>query len=175
MPVKKNKVKKNVKTFLAIYVFLVLVFLVNYTFSRYITATYGSGSIGIATPVLSLENNGLTFELEDMWPGEYREIEFAVSNIEKGQKNEVLLDYYFIIKIDSKIPLKFELYDENDKKLNIDTNGKTNEENMKMDYKNEITKNYKLKIIWDEEYNDYNYADESITINLELVGTQVTG
>ncbi len=141
----------------------------NFTTSRYIGELQSDSDI-VAIPILTLSNNQLEVKVEDMLPGETREVPFIVSNKENDQLNEVLLDYNIKITSDNIIPLTLELYNDKDEKLTL-TENKTAEE--RMPYDAEATRNYKLKIIWNEKDNDYTYANKTSHISVELTGTQV--
>lgn len=141
----------------------------NFTTSRYIGELQSNNEI-VAIPILTLNNNQIEIKVDDMLPGETREVPFVVSNKENGQLNEVLLNYNITITPDNVIPIKIELYNDKDEKIVL-TDNKSSEE--QMPYDTEATRNYKLKIIWDEKDNDYTYANKTSHISVELTGTQV--
>lgn len=155
--------------FLTIILFL---YTFSLTSSRYL-GKIGADEEAIAIPVFTLSNNTQKYTLNEInVPGDEQEIEFAVSNTDKGITNDVLLNYTFEFSSET-IPLTFELYEVvngNENKIDV-TNNKT--EVLTMNYGTEITKNYKLKIIWDENENDYEYADKSATFKMELKAEQV--
>lgn len=165
---------EKLKSFCIFGMIIVLVSSINVTMSRYIREATAQNSI-IAVPVLTLSNNNQQYEIEDMLPGDVKEYTFSVSNKSGTQINEVLLSYYFEINFESDIPLQFKLFDITDgteKELTI-TNQKTSE--IELLYDQEVIKNYKLKIIWNESDNSYTYAGREITCDINLTAVQVVG
>lgn len=183
---KNYKFRKRLKNFFVVYFIIALLFFSNYSFSRYIETSNGVGTIEIATPVLTLNNSSTQCEVKDMLPGETRECTFSVSNKDGSQLNEVSMDYYFLLTLESDIDyLNLEFVDDyDDKKIVIDESGKVTDDSMVLNYSQEETKSYTVKIIWNDEqdtdkeykyedYNDYRYAGKPITLNIELKGSQI--
>ena len=169
---KKRKLNKQVKYSIISLSVILLLFTFNVTVSRYLGKLKADPDV-IATPVLNLDNNKQIYQIDDMLPGDTREIKFNVSNEENNKKNEVLLEYYFIINLDTQIPLNVELYDiTNGNNNKIDITKKENLKNIETETETATKKNYALKLIWDEKDNDYTFAKKPINLKIELKATQ---
>ena len=48
-------------------------------------------------------------------------------------------------------------------------------QNYEVGYENQYLKNYKLKILWNESDNSYEYAGQTIQCKLKLNGEQIVG
>lgn len=170
---KKYKIVK----LLYFYTFLILIIvLFLYTFnestSRYLGKTKTNGNM-LAVPVLTLSNNKVPFIADKMFPGDELDFEFYVSNAENGKINEVLFNYYLNIEVGTEIPLTFEIYDITsgmEQKLDI-IDGKTKSE--EMNYGQETTKHYKLKIKWNKDDNNREYMNKQVKFLLTLKGEQI--
>ena len=168
------KFRRRCKNFFVFYCIVGLFFFSNYSFSRYITTSDGSGNLEIASPAITLSNTEIQCDIEDILPGEEGECSFTVSNKDESQLSEVSLNYYFIVTLNSKVPLKMTLYDvDNDEKISIDDDGKAINSYMKMSFDEEEEKSYKIIVSWDEKDNDWTYAGQAITLNVELKGLQI--
>lgn len=186
---KRYRFIKKCKNFLVFYCLICVLFISSYTFSRHITTASGETNISVATPVLNLIKDTADCSLDNMLPGDSRECVFYVSNKYDTKENEVLLDYYFIIKLNSVVPLNMLLYDGNGNEININKNGETATESMgyiENGSNQEIKRKYVLKVSWtcpknyeetwktcQEDIKNSDYAGKTIDINVQLKGTQV--
>ena len=173
---KKGNKKKitDSKRWIFLIAFLIVITLFNFnkTSSRYM-AEIASNTDAIAVPILSFSNNQAYYSIENMVPGETREISFCVSNTDNGKQNEVALIYLLKLETETTIPLHFKLYEivnGNENEILL-TDNKTPEKFVGFD--SQYLKNYKLKIIWDATNNSYEYAGKSIACNINLEGEQV--
>lgn len=171
----KKKIKmKRLLHFFILFIFIIILLYSIYlrTSSRYVGQTVSNDSV-IAIPILTLSNNTATYTASNMKPGDVQTYDFQVSNYENGKINEVLLEYYFTVNVETVIPLTVEIYDITDggETLIPLKNGVT--DRISINYGEEILRKYRLKIIWDVSNNDVSYADKSITCNIALRGEQV--
>jgi len=153
------------------------IFTFNSSNSRYIGEIKTEDQV-LAIPVITLSNNMQSYSIENMLPGDEQEYLFQVSNVEGQQNNEILLSYCFKITKQSEIPLEIEIYEVlangTEQKIMINDNIS---ENINMNVvsleSDKVTKNYKLKIIWPENDNSFEYAGQIINMNVTLEATQV--
>lgn len=170
-PKEKNNKKINL-TFLCIACIIIsTIFTFNISNSRYM-AQVQADEEALAIPILTLSNNGLTHTIENMLPGETREITFSVSNTDGENINEILLEYYFKINMESAIPLEVKIFDITSG-TEVDVTSKNVSDPIEMKASESETKNYKLKVIWDASYNDASYAGQQINCNITLEALQV--
>lgn len=167
----KNSKKINITLFIIACIIISTVFTFNLSNSRYM-AEVQADKDALAIPVLTLSNNGLTHTIDNMLPGDTREITFSVSNTENGKVSELLLDYYFKIDMQSAIPLEVKIYDITSG-AEVDVTANDASTPLTMPNTEETTRNYKLKVIWDEANNDASYAGQQITCNVTLEAVQV--
>lgn len=164
-----KKIKKNL-----LFIFLTIVlfdFTFNVTSSRYIGQLESKEKDVNAIPVLNLINPTFTGTLKNMVPGSVEETDFYISNHDETNINEVLMKYYIKVQTGSEIPLKIHLFDENNKELTLDSEGKTPEEELIYGIENQ--KKYHIKIEWNEKDNNYIYAGRNSNFNIEVIATQV--
>lgn len=174
-----NKINRRNLMFLFITcVIISTIFTFNLSNSRYMGEIKAEDEV-LAIPIITLSNNTYEYSVEDMMPGDVREYLFQVSNVDEEKTNEILLTYYFKMNVDFIIPVELEMYEvlDNGKEQKIEINNNVTEE-FKMDVvekeENKITKNYKLKVIWDKSKNNYEYAGKKINMNITLEAIQVT-
>lgn len=176
-----NKGKRSAQYFCIIVLLIISsVFTFNLTSSRY-TGELQSSDMEIAKPILDLNYTSDEFKIDNMLPTEEnpREYSFSVSNNTSDENNEIPLEYYIKVNLQTEIPLKVSLFDttSGESAVQLDANNKTAEK-IQLPSVNEngkITRNYKLKIEWDkskENYNNYMYANQPITCKVELVAEQ---
>ena len=121
-------------------------------------------------PVLTLSNEGETYNVENMYPGYTKEYNFSISNFLDDKISNVPMNYSFNTIVDS--PFIVKIYDESGIEVvqgNIDG-----------DLENKISNNYTLKITWDnslgENVNYEDYLDKTyngkVVLNANPVDTQ---
>lgn len=118
-------------------------------------------------PVLTLDGEGQTYNLSDIYPNYTpQDYEFIVSNYDEDGINNVPMSYYFETTIDS--PLTVKIYDENDNEVsgNMTIEG---------DGVQKVDHTYTLKVIWDDSnpasdfsYNNSEYANKEFECNVVL-------
>ena len=167
----KSTKKNNIIFFCIACIIISTIFTFNISNSRYM-AEVSAEDDALAIPILTLSNNGLSHTIDNMLPGETREITFSVSNKDDSKINEILLEYYFKIEMESEIPLEVKIYDISSG-TEVDVTDKNSSDPIEMKASEEETKNYKLKVIWDASYNDASYAGKEINCNVTLEALQV--
>ncbi len=168
----KLVLKKKIYFYAIFFVSVLYLFTFNETNSRYLGSLQANKDV-LAVPILNLSNDKVTYTPDKMKPGDEIEYTFDVLNTDSGRTNEILLDYYFFVDVDSIIPLQVKIYDINDtqeEELPI-TNSKTG--NIRMPFGTETTRKYKAKIIWNSADNDLRYVNQEAKITIELRGSQV--
>ena len=170
--------KRNLIFFCLACIIISTIFTFNLSNSRYMGEISAEDEV-LAVPIITLSNNTYSYSIEDMLPGDVNEYTFQVSNVDGEQTNEILLTYYFKINMETIVPLEVEMYeileDGREEELTITDN--TTEEfqmDIVVEETDKITKDYKLKIIWDESQNSYEYAGQTINMNITLEAIQVT-
>ena len=168
---KKYKLKKKPCILLVFSICILFLFTFNVTTSRYLGILEGNSSDVVALPILSLDNPTFTYTNKKMLPGDVDESDFFVSNYDKDNKtNEVLMKYYLKVTLDSEIPVKVTLTDENGTELTLDD--KRTEE-YELPYDEMMKTKYHIKIEWDKEDNNYEYAGKDISLTIDLIAIQV--
>lgn len=174
----RNKKRSLIFFCLACIIIISTIFTFNLSNSRYMDEIKAEDEV-LAVPIITLSNNVNNYSIENMLPGDIKEYIFQVSNVDGQQTNEILLTYYFKINMETIVPLEVEIYeiltDGTEEKITI-TNNVTEEFQMPLveEEIDKVTKDYKLKIIWDESQNSYEYAGQTININITLEAIQVT-
>lgn len=172
----KNK-KSNLIFMFLVCIIISTIFTFNLSNSRYIEEIKAEEKV-LAIPILTLDNNKATYLIENMIPGDMREYLFQVSNVDGSQTNEILLTYYFKTNIESDTPISIELYEilENgveEKKSIINNVSEEFQMSIVNQESDKILRNYKLKVIWDESQDSYEFAGQEINFDIILVAEQV--
>lgn len=167
---KKYRLKKKPFILLIFCVSILFLFTFNFTSSRYMGQLSGEVDDIVAVPILNLENPIFNNTIENMLPGDIKEADFYVTNYDDEKNNEVLMKYYLNVRLDSEIPIKVILTDENGKELSLNE-GKTDE--YEIPYKTKTKVKYHIKLEWDEKDNSYDYASKDIKLMIDLTALQV--
>lgn len=158
--------------FLVAFLIVITLFNFNKTSSRYM-AEIASNTDAIAVPILTFTNNQASYNIENMLPGDTREITFSVSNTDNDKQNEVILKYSLKLETENTLPLQYKLYEIiNGSQSEVTlTDSRTPEETVGFD--STYLRKYKLEIIWDANNNSYEYAGKNTICNIKLEGEQV--
>ncbi len=172
----KETQKMNIILFCISCIAIFTVFTFNVSNSRYVGKITADENV-LAVPVLTLSNNSQSYVVANMIPGETKEYEFSISNVDGENTNEVLLEYIFKIETETSIPISVKLYEKTEnveKEISI-VDGKT--EAIRLNVVNQtsdrITKNYIVRLIWDANNNNYEYAQKEINCSIMLEAVQV--
>lgn len=164
----------NKKILNLIFIFFIIIFFVftfNVTSSRYIGQIESETKDVIAVPIIDITNPTFEYTPTDLIPGFSKETDFYIRNYDNTNTNEVLMKYYLKVQLNSDIPVKLFLTDENGQTIELDNEKKTAEK--EVPYGEQIQTKYHIKIEWDKKDNDYKYADKSIKLIIDLTSTQV--
>lgn len=146
----------------------------NTSFSRYFSQVSSTSNISVAIPQIELENVNTAFVTGRMIPGETRTIEFDVKNFKNADINEVLMQYYIDLNIETNtIPFTYEIYQvngTNEVKLNKTASGFGP---VQLGYGSQETKHFKLVISWAETDNNVSYADQQFQFRIAVNAEQV--
>ena len=167
---KKYKLKHKPCILLVFSVSILFLFTFNVTSSRYMGELEGEAKDVVAIPIISLENPTFSYNAEKMLPGSIRESDFYVSNYDSNNTNEVLMKYYLKIKLNTDIPVKVTLTDEKGEELILKENITDKYE---LPYDEVMEAKYHIKVEWDKEDNNYEYAGKDINLTIDLIATQV--
>lgn len=167
--------RRNLIYFFIACIVISTIFTFNLSNSRYIDKITADDNI-LAIPVFTVSNNTQICAIENILPGGEEEFTFSVSNIDGEKSNEILLTYCFKLDLSSEIPLEVKLYDITDGKeqeLQI-INGTTEELEMNAVEQelDKIQRDYKVKIMWDINNNNYEYSGKEINLNITLEAVQ---
>lgn len=152
-------------------IIVLFVFTFNVTSSRYMGQIESEAKDVIAVPIIDITNPTFEYTPKDLIPGFSDETDFYVRNYDDTNTNEVLMKYYLKVQVDSDIPVKIYLTDENGQAMELDNEKKTAEKELTYGKKNQTK--YHIKIEWDKKDNDYKYAGKSIKLIIDLTSTQV--
>ena len=131
------------------------------------------------------KTDNINIPLDSIVPGDSKDYLFSVSNNDDNKNSEVTLNYQLTIKTYHFLPLKINLYKEdNDSNSNIiltcDETYSRNEENsivcnsdvIEMNYKEKVNDNYRLNISFPSNYNESEYSNITDYIDLEIKSWQ---
>ena len=152
-------------------IIVLFVFTFNVTSSRYMGQIESEAKDVIAVPIIDITNPTFEYTPKDLIPGFSDETDFYVRNYDDTNTNEVLMKYYLKVQVDSDIPVKISLTDENGQAMELDNEKKTAEKELTYGEKNQTK--YHIKIEWDKKDNGYQYANKSIKLIIDLTSTQV--
>lgn len=173
-------------------IYLIIILIVLVTFFSGITysffhsnATLDSTNQGIASFIFETNNlDQIDLNLNNLKPGDEREYLFSVANTSEEKTSDVTLEYQLSIKTYHFIPITIDLYkiteteekligkcdetyarnSENELVCNMPINTLNNSQQEKDDYK--------LKIIFPLEYNDFKYSNLVDYIKIEIESWQ---
>lgn len=165
------KKRRLILLFFSIFAIFIFIFTFNFTSSRYIGQIESSMNDVNAIPVINLINPTFNENISNLLPGSVIESDFYVSNYDGENINEVLMKYYIKVKINSEIPVKIQIFDENGIELVLDKEGKTQEQ--ELIYGTENKMKYHIKLQWNEKDNSYEFSNKNLNLNIELIATQV--
>jgi len=173
-------------------IYLVIILIVLVTFFSGITysffhsnTTLDSTNQGIASFIFETNNlDQIDLNLNNLKPGDEREYLFSVANTSEDKTSDVTLEYQLSIKTYHFIPITIDLYEITETKENLvgscDETYERNSENelvcnmpiSTLNNSKEESDDYKLKITFPIEYNDFKYSNLVDYINLEIESWQ---
>lgn len=179
------KLKKNVKYALIILIFIIGVVVFPSTLSRFQSKGQSSAEVDLAFSLLQTEELETSIALDDVLPdGSTHEYSFSVMNYDKdGNRIDVNLYYDITIKVTTNLPIKYELYDSNNNKIDVDLETiqdadgtyfsifKTNKK--LVTYEKDSIETYTIKYSLDSIYNDSDYQDIVELLSIEINAEQV--
>ena len=130
-----------------------------------------SDSVQVAVPIINLEENVLDVRINPT--DTEKDYVFKVSNKEEDKKSEVSMQYTLEIKNTNNLPLKFELYNYANGAIvgeNLLSNNKTQIIPLKL---NDEEQGYQLKIKWNQENKNYQYAKVIDYVQIVLDSSQI--
>ncbi len=147
------------------------IILVSVSISKYKNVMSVSDSVQVAVPIINLEENVLDVRINPT--DTEKDYVFKVSNKEEDKKSEVSMQYTLEIKNTNNLPLKFELYNYANGAIvgeNLLSNNKTQIIPLKL---NDEEQGYQLKIKWNQENKNYQYAKVIDYVQIVLDSSQI--
>ena len=147
------------------------IILVSVSISKYKNVMSVSDSVQVAVPIINLEENVLDVRINPT--DTEKDYVFKVSNKEEDKKSEVSMQYTLEIKNTNNLPLKFELYNYANGAIvgeNLLSNNKTQIIPLKL---NDEEQGYQLKIKWNQESKNYQYAKVIDYVQIVLDSSQI--
>ena len=147
------------------------IILVSVSISKYKNVMSVSDSVQVAVPIINLEENVLDVRINPT--DTEKDYVFKVSNKEEDKKSEVSMQYTLEIKNTNNLPLKFELYNYANGAIvgeNLLSNNKTQIIPLKL---NDEEQGYQLKIKWNQENKNYQYAKVIDYVQIVLNSSQI--
>lgn len=127
--------------------------------------------------------DNLNLPLVDLKPGDTQEYLFSVTNNENDDISDVTIEYQIIIKTFHLIPTTIKLYKADDTLiLECDEPGYRNDKNElvcnstieTMEYTSAELDDYKLVVLFNEEYNDIAYSELVDYLSVDIKSWQKT-
>lgn len=147
------------------------IILVSVSISKYKNVMSVSDSVQVAVPIINLEENVLDVRINPT--DTEKDYVFKVSNKEEDKKSEVSMQYTLEIKNTNNLPLKFELYNYANGAIvgeKLLSNNKTQIIPLKL---NDEEQEYQLKIKWNQENKNYQYAKVIDYVQIVLDSSQI--
>ena len=174
--------KNKYKIIISLLIVTALILSSGLTYS-YFTSNVSSSSIDqkIASFVFDTETlDRLELPLIDLTPGESKEYEFSVSNTKEDVTSDVAILYQLTILTPHFSPLIIEIYKGEDLVLSCDETYSRNSNNelvcnteeFELSHDEENSDDYKLKVTFDEDYDDLSYSNLLDNINIEIKSYQ---
>lgn len=168
--------KKKKIIILVLLIVYIMIFGVKTTYSMYKSRSDSKLELSFAKIIFNNEETtNLSLPINNLIPGKELEYKFKVSNNKDGNRSEINIGYSIILETYKIIPVNIELYNsDNEKKIltcsekDFDRNSENKliceTEEFSLDFNDNITHNYTLKISfnqydennmpWSEEYID---------------------
>ena len=187
--INKKKFKQSCFSSIVIFLLIIIISSIGFTYARYETDTTLKLNPNIAFFIVDATNNTKSLELTKMVPSnDYYDYYFEVSNFNDTGKANVDLNYNIKLKMTTNLPLTYEIYKVEDNTMaNINTvNISTNQDGMYFkeyvdtnDYfmacKTKKTDRFLLRVYFPLEYkNNPDYYESVIDlVEININATQV--
>ncbi len=175
--------KKRLIIFMGIATFIIFGF--GLTYSMFISDGNLVSNTELATFIFEAKKTDeIELPLLDINPGDNKEYLFSVTNTDTVDTSDVLIEYKIKLKTYHFIPLKLELFSDKEGVETLIFNctedmGRNSEGELEcvsdvltLDFKTQEVDDYKLKVSFEEAYNDWQYADLVDYVNLEIEAEQ---
>ena len=147
------------------------IILTSVSISKYTNVISGGDSAQVAVPIINLEENTLDININ---PNDLeKEYVFKVNNKEEDKTSEVAMEYTLEINNANNLPVEFELYSCKSgvtDNTNLLDNNKTSKIKLGL---NDEEQEYKLKIKWNQESKNYQYAKVIDYVQIVLNSSQI--
>lgn len=163
--------KIKVLVILNLFILSIVLFQITNTYSRYVSAAEGTITLEIAKPIVKSGIESLDVMLGEFNPGETKTYNFSITNfIDDDHINDVSMYYHFEITNTNNLPVKYELYKNNDTSRNLLNSNNISSVNL-LNHTEKQTDSYSLKITFIDDvscgYNyEYNNLIDGLFINV---------
>lgn len=172
---------KKYKILLVMFIMAMVLFSSGITYSIFTSSSNLNVDQDIAAFIFETEKQDhLELNLTDLRPGVSKEYNFSIANNKANNISDVTIEYKIIIKTFHFMPLNIELYkvsEENEELImkcdesytrNANKHLVCNSDTQVMEFSEEMKDDYKLKVTFEEAYNNEMYADLVDFIDLEI-------
>ena len=152
------------------------------TYSLYTNFVKKEVPISLASFSVGVERKeSIDIDLSDLEPGSTESYNFSVLNNIDESMSDVSISYNIIVKTGNYIPLDIKLYDSNDNLVIDSLNGSRIEDNellfkskdIIMPYSEQVKNDYRLEVVFPEEYNGEEFSGLVDYINLTIEASQI--
>ncbi len=165
---------KNLITILIVDLILIIFSCSTLTFAKYATKVYGMSTGHTATMEISTNiGDTIKVNLNKMIPGSIESYNFKVLNTDHDQLTEVAVAYRIKLKKTNNLPIVVELYKDG---VNTNILNENNESGIYVFNTNEKEEHsYELKIKWDSNKNEFEYANLEDSLDIVIESEQYLG
>ena len=169
------------KRILIIAIMLMLISVMGITYSLYTNMTKKNVPISLASFSVGVEKTpSLDINIGDLEPGSVNSYNFSILNNIDEEMSDVSITYNIILKTGNYIPLDIKLYDSENNVLFTSSDGVRTEDeelllkssDIVMPYSRSVKNDYRLEVVFPEEYSGEEYSGLIDYINLTIEASQ---
>ena len=170
------------KKILIIIIMFMLISVTGITYSLYTNMVKKEVPISLASFSVGVDRKeSIDIDLSDLEPGSTKSYNFSVLNNIDESMSDVSISYNIIVKTGNYIPLDIKLYDSNNNLVIDSLNGSRTEDNellfkskdIIMPYSEQVKNDYRLEVVFPEEYNGEEFSGLVDYINLTIEASQI--
>lgn len=182
MKLNKLKLKNNILVFIVVSLSIIGLFCFSSSFGIYSSSKESTAKIDLAYSLVEVDDQEKNLSLSNILPdNKERYLIISVSNFTEDKIIDINMKYNIKIKTTTNLPIKYNLYDENDNLLSTNNELLRDEygtifysittDSINITYDKKITNIYKIGYTLDDEYATEEYQDIiellSVSINAE--------
>jgi hypothetical protein len=187
-----KKLKLIIKLLIAILSLILLIKLISFTAAKYESFARSNADVDVAFYLLEKDYKTMTLNLDSLFPSSTPyTYKFSIGNTDGNKNAETDLEYELSIRTTTNLPIKYELYmNEEYTDTNAQNIIKTNEikkdteedgtyfryittDKIELQYTNPETNLYQLVVYFPEEYNTEEYQDVIEAIEITVNSKQI--